>query len=409
MEVETVDVTDIPTKKCSRCNAIKNTCDFYKDKYAKDGYKNKCKQCHDMIAAQSKAKKKAASVPKPRKPLIVDGRKLCPGCKITKPVCDYAKDSSSRFGFQTRCKSCQGILSKQTKNRNRLHWQTTACTTSGPRKCTICHETKDTAEFRRDNSRKDGYGSHCKPCGAVLAEKSRDKRRERWANNEVDRQGDKKCWKCGLTHSKTSFQLDSTQADGLSGKCKTCVKEQKSNGREIVRDWIKKNGPCQHCGEDDIDCLELDHIDPSEKDFAVSQILHYKRDTILEELTKVRVLCCFCHRIVTHQQRQMIKTGKSNATRIANQQINIAMKNKVGKCAKCDRALDQTDSKQYCAFDWDHLDPSTKTDDIASMVKGGYTTDQIRDEIAKCQLLCANCHTKRTKQQRKDGLINNRK
>lgn len=40
-----------------------------------------------------------------------------------------------------------------------------------------------------------------------------------------------------------------------------------------------------------------------------------------------------------------------------------------------------------------HVDPSTKKFEISLFVKGGGKTyDQVSDELAKCEVLCANCH-----------------
>ena len=46
---------------------------------------------------------------------------------------------------------------------------------------------------------------------------------------------------------------------------------------------------------------------------------------------------------------------------------------------------------------FDHRDPSTKVRNVAAMVCGGNrTTTRIDEEIAKCDLVCANCHADRT-------------
>lgn len=43
------------------------------------------------------------------------------------------------------------------------------------------------------------------------------------------------------------------------------------------------------------------------------------------------------------------------------------------------------------AFCWDHIERANKLATISQMV-GNATRQQILDEIAKCQLVCANCH-----------------
>ena len=44
---------------------------------------------------------------------------------------------------------------------------------------------------------------------------------------------------------------------------------------------------------------------------------------------------------------------------------------------------------------WDHLPGYVKVSEISTMV-GGWSRDAIRNELKKCELVCANCHVMRT-------------
>ncbi len=44
---------------------------------------------------------------------------------------------------------------------------------------------------------------------------------------------------------------------------------------------------------------------------------------------------------------------------------------------------------------FDHLPGTTKRSDVSTLVYGGYRK-VLLDEIAKCELVCANCHAVRT-------------
>lgn len=44
---------------------------------------------------------------------------------------------------------------------------------------------------------------------------------------------------------------------------------------------------------------------------------------------------------------------------------------------------------------WDHLPGFEKVDDVSS-IAWGHPRDEILREIAKCELVCANCHALRT-------------
>jgi len=46
-------------------------------------------------------------------------------------------------------------------------------------------------------------------------------------------------------------------------------------------------------------------------------------------------------------------------------------------------------------LEFDHADPSTKTRDVATML-GHMSWPKVRDEIAKCDVRCVNCHRRRT-------------
>lgn len=50
-------------------------------------------------------------------------------------------------------------------------------------------------------------------------------------------------------------------------------------------------------------------------------------------------------------------------------------------------------------LDFDHIDPSLKTESISKIVSGGFSRKKIWDEIAKCEVRCANCHRIRTASQ----------
>jgi 5-methylcytosine-specific restriction endonuclease McrA len=61
-------------------------------------------------------------------------------------------------------------------------------------------------------------------------------------------------------------------------------------------------------------------------------------------------------------------------------------------CLKCGY------KEHHSALDFDHIDPSTKVRDIAKM----YTTNikTLKQEMEKCQVLCANCHRIKSYEQR---------
>lgn len=57
-----------------------------------------------------------------------------------------------------------------------------------------------------------------------------------------------------------------------------------------------------------------------------------------------------------------------------------------------------------CAMDFDHV-RGHKVDDISRQVsRGKWSIERIDEEIAKCDLVCSNCHRVRTNERRLQGL-----
>ncbi len=50
----------------------------------------------------------------------------------------------------------------------------------------------------------------------------------------------------------------------------------------------------------------------------------------------------------------------------------------------------------YCVMEFDHIDSENKLSDISKLMSSPYKLKKILDEIAKCELVCANCHRIRT-------------
>lgn len=59
-----------------------------------------------------------------------------------------------------------------------------------------------------------------------------------------------------------------------------------------------------------------------------------------------------------------------------------------------------------CCMDFDHLDGNSKANNVGSMVARHYSKELIAQEIAKCNLVCANCHRIRTKDRRTGSGVN---
>lgn len=70
------------------------------------------------------------------------------------------------------------------------------------------------------------------------------------------------------------------------------------------------------------------------------------------------------------------------------QKIEYIRELKKSPCVDCGK------SYPYYVMDYDHVDPLGKVNNIARMVNHSWKA--LKAEIAKCELVCANCHRERT-------------
>ncbi len=108
-------------------------------------------------------------------------------------------------------------------------------------------------------------------------------------------------------------------------------------------------------------------------------------------MSKGRWLCIWCHRIETYTEINQVAFEDKHA----GKQYVINQKLKIGGCELCDANV--TKKNTYC-FDFDHIDPETKTCSVSQLCK----ISEIKAEIAKCRLLCCKCHRLHSIQQEKD-------
>jgi hypothetical protein len=66
----------------------------------------------------------------------------------------------------------------------------------------------------------------------------------------------------------------------------------------------------------------------------------------------------------------------------------------LGECTDCGLPCEEWN---HCMFAFDHLDPTLKSFALSRAYKiAGMTRERIDNEIAKCELVCHNCHAFRT-------------
>lgn len=135
--------------------------------------------------------------------------------------------------------------------------------------CRICDDKKDVDDFPFRNKEKNIRHTICK-----------------------------KCWK---EIRKISYN-----------KNKKVTLDRNKRNKKKSRDWynkFKSNLKCNRCPENHPSCLEFHHIDPNEKEFAISILIGttYSINKIKKEIKKCEILCANCHR--KHHYNEKHKNG----------------------------------------------------------------------------------------------------
>jgi hypothetical protein len=108
----------------------------------------------------------------------------------------------------------------------------------------------------------------------------------------------------------------------------------------------------------------------------------------------VKTKCTQCNSVKDYNTniKPIIEKGKER---------NLNAKIKRGSCMDCKLLIDD---KNESMFEWDHKNPSEKTFAISRM--HARKDDLYYAEIEKCDLVCSNCHSLRTKKHWENNMIN---
>lgn len=171
--------------------------------------------------------------------------------------------------------------------------------------------------------------------------------------------------------------------------------ERTLDRRARLRSWVneyKRTRGCQCCGEDDPACLDCHHRNQSEKEMAVGRMITYGygKQKLRDELQKCDVLCANCHRKehataapATEEGGDVDQTGRQDGTDDSRLREWVTEYKRARGCTKCDEI------DPHCLV-FHHEGAKRAT--ITRMVADGYPGEEVRTEIEKCVLLCANCH-----------------
>ena len=124
-------------------------------------------------------------------------------------------------------------------------------------------------------------------------------------------------WKDGRTLDSAKYYSDWYKKNKQKkiDRMRISKRNRRMRNRAFIRDY-KQNAGCGLCGEHDPDCLQFHHVDSS-KEHDVSQMMDFKKERILNEISKCDVLCLNCH-MKLHRDKRGIERDVAAVT--GNQQ-----------------------------------------------------------------------------------------
>jgi hypothetical protein len=188
------------------------------------------------------------------------------------------------------------------------------------------------------------------------------------------------CLQCQSDDHKVRYKAD-------PGKYKERNKRNRIRIAQLVDDF--KKHPCVDCGRQyEPFCMDFDHI--GSKTMAIALMVHntWGIKRILEEMTRTELVCVLCHKTRTHARYEASRRPECrNAVIERNRQLVDAYKAQPCIVCGCQREVWQ--------MEFDHL-ADKEHGWISRLVASRYSIKVILEEIAKCQVVCALCHRRKT-------------
>lgn len=157
---------------------------------------------------------------------------------------------------------------------------------------------------------------------------------------------------------------------------------------------------CEDCGLADPVCLEFHHVD--DKQLNISQLIFSRRrslSALRHEMRKCVLLCGNCHRRRTRQRQRAQHVAPAPAEMSTPQRRRAAARAAVMtrllrySCHSCGESdLD--------VMEFHHI--LAKHRKVSRLVSGGWSAEAVEAEMARCEVLCVNCHRRVTASLRED-------
>ena len=219
--------------------------------------------------------------------------------------------------------------------------------------------------------------------------------------------------RCGRCRHDLPLDAFNRRADGYQWWCRECFREYfrrrgalhvKQSGaarkrrRKIARQIVEEHlatHPCADCGETDRRVLEFDHLDEKRGNVAALMQEGFGAKTLRAEIAKCDVVCVNCHRRRTAARSRSWRLltgsldGRVQLDPIALRNLIYVRDVLIGSvCTDC--GVDD-----LLVLEFDHV-RGEKVRNVMQLARAGYSLRRVEQEIAKCEVRCANCHRRRT-------------
>ncbi|MFC7228721.1 homing endonuclease associated repeat-containing protein [Salinirubellus salinus] len=174
--------------------------------------------------------------------------------------------------------------------------------------------------------------------------------------------------------------------------------------RRRLRDWLdiyKASLGCTACGEADPACLDFHHVGPTERAVTDLATYGYSAADIHAELQHCEVRCANCHWPAHHAKPACLDSaGPTVRTDAA---IGIIRPDETDLTKetylrawtphyKQRRGCRECGETEGCCLQFHHPAPETKRDGVGRLISDSKPVEQVRAEVDRCVVLCANCH-----------------
>ena len=230
-------IDNIEYKQCSCCKEFKNLNLFQKRSDSKDGYRDKCIACLDIVkqAWLSRSKEEVT-------------HKICSKCKVDKLISEFTKDSNSTDGYSYICKNCTRLYRQQnaeniikytkeyrnrpeTKEYYKRYYEQYKINNPDKIKQSNIRNLKRYYDNRDEILAKVKEQYRLKHLSYIQAVEQRNEQKEKIKQEQLVKKqkqqelfdkGLKQCNVCNIVKPLSEFYLRKTCLDGYSGQCKQC-------------------------------------------------------------------------------------------------------------------------------------------------------------------------------------------